>query len=81
MYFEQLGRLDDAEETTNVEVVEAKQTLFQCQDCLTVYDESFGDVALNIAAGTKFEDIGEDYECPVCSAPKAKFKETMIQMS
>ncbi|HEA80341.1 MAG TPA: rubredoxin, partial [Maribacter sp.] len=81
MYFDQLGRLDDSKETTNVEVVEATQTLFQCQDCLTVYDESFGDVALSIAAGTKFQDIDEHYECPVCSAPKAKFKETMIQMS
>lgn len=81
MYFDQLGRAEDDEETTSVEVVEATQSLYQCQDCLTVYDATFGDEEFNIAPGTKFEDIDDAYECPMCSAPKAIFKKAMIQMS
>ena len=48
MYFDQLGRVEDDEETAHVEVIDNKKTLFQCQDCLTIYDEVFGDENLNI---------------------------------
>ncbi|MGB3151616.1 MAG: rubredoxin [Maribacter sp.] len=61
--------------------MEATQSLYQCQDCLTVYDATYGDKEFNIASGTKFEDIDDAYECPMCSAPKATFKKAMIQMS
>jgi rubredoxin len=80
MYFEQLGRSDETESTTKAELLETQQTFFQCQACLTVYDETFGDLAANIPAGTKFEDLVDSYECPVCSAPKNTFKKTLIQM-
>lgn len=46
--------------------------VYQCKNCLTVYDEVYGDDINNIAAGTKFEAI-EHYTCPTCDAPKEDF--------
>ena len=31
-----------------------------------------------ISAGTTFDSIPENYVCPVCDAPKADFKETLL---
>jgi len=30
--------------------------------------------------GTKFKNMAEDYICPVCSARKKNFKETLFQL-
>jgi rubredoxin len=50
----------------------------QCPDCLTVYDETYGDLLAGIKAGILFSELGENYECPVCQTPKAAFYETEI---
>ena len=46
-----------------------------CQLCGYVYDETLGDPDNGIAPGTKFEDLPEDYECPLCGAGKEEFEE------
>jgi rubredoxin/flavin reductase (DIM6/NTAB) family NADH-FMN oxidoreductase RutF len=43
--------------------------------CGYVYDESVGDPKNGVPAGTKWADVPEDYECPVCSAGKSAFTE------
>jgi rubredoxin len=43
--------------------------------CGYVYDEAAGDPENGIAAGTKWADVPEDYECPVCGAGKTAFSE------
>jgi rubredoxin len=43
--------------------------------CGYVYDEAAGDPENGIAAGTKWADVPEDYECPVCGAGKSAFTE------
>lgn len=48
---------------------------YVCQLCGYVYDESLGDPDNGIAPGTKFEDLPEDYECPLCGAGKEEFEE------
>ena len=48
---------------------------YVCQLCGDVYDESLGDPDNGIAPGTKFEDLPEDYECPLCGAGKEEFEE------
>ena len=48
---------------------------FVCQICGYVYDESKGDPDNGIAPGTKFEDLPEDFECPLCGAGKDAFEE------
>ncbi len=54
---------------------EAKDTatIYQCQHCLTIYDQTFGD-GNDIPPGTAFADLNESYECPVCNAPKEDFR-------
>lgn len=45
-----------------------------CTICGYIYDEEKGDINENIAPGTLFEDIPEDWVCPVCGATKNDFK-------
>jgi rubredoxin len=44
--------------------------IHQCPDCLTVYDENYGDVMQHIKAGTSFEDLPGDYCCATCGTAK-----------
>ncbi len=42
-----------------------------CMNCkVFVYDEERGDPKLNLAPGTRVEDIPDNYRCPVCGAIK-----------
>ena len=48
---------------------------YVCDVCGWVYDEAEGDAELGIAAGTKFKDLPEDFECPLCGVGKDSFSE------
>ena len=48
---------------------------YRCDICGYVYDPEVGDDAAGIAAGTSFDDLPEDWECPVCGAGKDDFSE------
>ncbi len=43
--------------------------------CGYVYDESEGDPDNGIAPGTKWENVPDDYVCPVCGLGKDAFSE------
>lgn len=45
-----------------------------CESCGYVYDPSEGDPDGGINPGTDFEDIPDDWFCPVCGARKADFR-------
>lgn len=45
-----------------------------CTICGYEYDPAAGDPDNGVPAGTKFEDIPEDWVCPVCGAPKSEFE-------
>lgn len=45
-----------------------------CTICDYVYDPAAGDPDNGIPAGTSFEDLPEDWLCPVCGAPKSDFE-------
>jgi len=47
--------------------------VYQCNDCLSVYDEIIGEPDNNIATGTMFSQLPEEYSCPVCESAKEKF--------
>jgi rubredoxin len=47
---------------------------YECP-CGYVYDEAAGDSECEIAAGTKWEDVPDDFECPVCGLGKDMFNE------
>jgi rubredoxin len=47
---------------------------YKCTVCGYVYDPEAGDPDGGIAAGTSFEDLPEDWVCPVCGAGKEDFE-------
>jgi rubredoxin len=46
---------------------------FECRICWHIYDPREGDSVWQIEPGTMFEDLPEDWSCPVCEALKDKF--------
>ena len=47
---------------------------WECIVCGWVYDEAIGDPESGLAAGTKFEDIPDDWLCPDCGVGKEDFE-------
>ncbi len=48
---------------------------YVCIICGYVYDPEDGDPDNGVAPGTSFEDIQEDWVCPLCGVPKSDFEE------
>lgn len=48
---------------------------YVCEPCGYVYDPEVGDPDGGIAPGTAFEDLPEDWVCPVCGMGKDVFVE------
>ncbi|MEA4920061.1 MAG: rubredoxin [Clostridiaceae bacterium] len=48
---------------------------YSCSVCGYVYDEAKGIPQAGIAPGTKWEELPEDWTCPLCGAPKSEFFE------
>ena len=48
---------------------------YVCEVCGWEYDEAVGDPENGIAPGTKFEDLPENFECPLCGVGKDEFSE------
>ena len=46
---------------------------YVCNVCGWEYDETVGDPAHGIAAGTRFEDLPKDFACPLCGVGKDQF--------
>lgn len=49
------------------------EIVYQCKHCLTIYNEAAGEPENNIAAGTAFKELKNDYSCPLCESPKEDF--------
>lgn len=53
----------------------------QCSQCLSIYDEAWGEESRGIPAGTPFSALPQDYCCPLCETPISGFtpviKETL----
>lgn len=46
---------------------------YVCELCGLIYDEDLGNPRKNIPAGTKFQDLPEDYECPGCYSERLAY--------
>jgi rubredoxin len=51
-----------------------KMDKYQCGPCGYIYDPEVGDPDSGIAPGTAFEDIPDDWTCPVCGVSKDMFE-------
>ena len=47
---------------------------YVCKVCGYEYDPTVGDVDNGIAPGTAWEDVPEDWLCPLCSVGKDEFE-------
>ena len=47
---------------------------YRCIVCEYVYDPAVGDPDSGIAPGTSFEELPEDWRCPVCGVGKDSFE-------
>ena len=52
---------------------------YMCLICGLIYDEAEGWLEDGIVAGTRWEDIPEDWVCPECGASKLDFQ--MIEIN
>ncbi len=73
----------EAEPGPEVEVLEEKSSsssspgaVHICTICGFQYDPEEGDPSMGIPPGTPFEDLPDDYKCPICNAGKEYFKES-----
>ena len=51
---------------------------YVCQICGFVYDEAKGMPDRGIAPGTTWEQLPENWVCPLCGAPKSQFKKEIV---
>ncbi|WP_311356478.1 rubredoxin [Alloprevotella tannerae] len=47
---------------------------YRCTVCDWVYDPELGDPDAGIAPGTAFEDLPDDFVCPLCGVGKEDFE-------
>jgi rubredoxin len=47
---------------------------YRCIICDYIYDPALGDPDHGIAAGTSFDDIPDDWSCPLCGVDKSNFE-------
>lgn len=48
---------------------------WECTVCGYIYDPSEGDASQDVAPGTAFEDLPDDWVCPECGVGKDMFEE------
>lgn len=48
---------------------------FVCVECGYIYDPEIGDPTVGIGPGISFEELPEDWFCPICGEPKDCFEE------
>ena len=47
---------------------------WECKVCGYIYDEETGDEDNNIKPGTLFDDLADDWVCPLCGVGKDSFQ-------
>ncbi len=52
---------------------------YVCELCGYVYDPSEGDPENEIPENTDFEDLPDDWLCPLCGAAKEDFTEEFVE--
>jgi rubredoxin len=77
-YFEELGDSVLEFQNTTTKKEKKAQDIYQCPECLTVYNSDYGDSTQGIEKGVLFQDLPQDYCCSLCEAPKSSFT-TLIE--
>ena len=51
-----------------------RMTKYKCTVCGYIYDPEVGDPDSGINPGTSFEDLPDDWICPICGVSKDQFE-------
>lgn len=75
LYFRQLNPEKEPSKEIRDEPIVGRSALpvYQCSNCLTVYDPRYGDELAGIPPGLSFKDLPETYRCHVCDTGKKYF--------
>jgi hydroxylamine reductase len=49
---------------------------YKCDECAYIYDPNDGDEKTGVPPNTPFENLPDDWVCPVCGAAKDQFRPT-----
>lgn len=52
---------------------------WQCTICSYIYSENEGEPETGTPPGTRFEELGEDWRCPVCKAERSAFTKVRVR--
>ncbi len=53
--------------------------VYVCELCGYMYDPKKGDIENGVEPGTDFEDVPQDWVCPLCAASKEDFEATEVE--
>lgn len=73
VYYQKLGASANNIEPEETLILPQIHKLYQCMDCLTVYDPIYGDKVSNKIIKIPFPELPEEYTCSTCDAPKTNF--------
>lgn len=73
VYYKQLNQLQFQKPAITPEITTENRPAYQCQHCYTIYDIKLGDPSQNVIPMTSFEELPENYVCPLCENPKSDF--------
>lgn len=72
------GKVPKAAESKSENVTDTiKSSKYQCSVCGYIYDPEAGDIESGIPSGTLFEDLPEDWTCPICGVSKDMFEKVI----
>ena len=78
MYFEELGNEKESENEAKALKETIEEVVYQCRECLTVYNSKYGDVTQGVLPKTTFESLPSTYVCSLCEAPKTSFEKKVL---
>ncbi len=74
LYYEQLEETHEHEDIDQHIQESDLNQVYQCRSCLTEYNPKYGDIQQGVPKNTWFDDLQDDYHCPLCGEPKKNFK-------
>jgi rubredoxin len=68
------------DDSDNKSIEQETHHVYQCKNCFSIYDQTYGDMVNDIAPGTDFETLPA-YSCPVCDSSKDSFMRVESRVS
>ena len=72
-YVPEIDKPGEKETASSEKTDEAEMSKYKCTICGYIYDPAEGDPTKGIPAGTSFEDLPDNWICPICGVGKNEF--------